>query len=56
MAAVNEHTRKMITTGIKTTTDAYREGWDRIFGEKKQVHAVSDLIKRQEKEPKESRY
>lgn len=35
MAAINEHTRKMITTAIKKTSDEYREGWDRIFGKKK---------------------
>lgn len=32
MAAVNEHTRKMITTAVRKNTDAYRDGWDRIFG------------------------
>lgn len=45
MAARNEHTCKMITTAIRTTTDAYREGWDRIFGKKKpQEHLVSPDI------------
>lgn len=45
MAARNEHTCKMITTAIKTTTDAYREGWDRIFGKKKpQEHLISPDI------------
>lgn len=34
MAAINEHTRKMITTAIKTNTDAYRDGWDRIFSKR----------------------
>lgn len=33
MAAINDTTRKMITTAIRGTTDAYRVGWDRIFGE-----------------------
>lgn len=44
MAAVNEHTYRMITTAIKTTTDAYREGWERIFGKKGAEHLVADDI------------
>ncbi len=34
MATNNDITRRMITTAIKPTTDAYREGWERVFGDK----------------------
>ena len=32
MAAINEHTRKQIQTGVPS--EAYKDGWDRIFGQK----------------------
>ena len=40
MATVNDHTRKMVTTAIKPTTDAYRDGWDRIFRKQEQQPKV----------------
>jgi hypothetical protein len=34
MATINEITGDSLTT--KRTTDAYRDGWERIFGKKKE--------------------
>ena len=39
-AAVNEVTGKRMVTG--TPSEAFKEGWDRIFGKKEQVQEERD--------------
>lgn len=43
MAAKNDHTFRLITTAIRPTTDAYREGWERIFGKEEDGEPPKDL-------------
>lgn len=52
MAAINEHTRKQIMTG--PPSDAYRDGWDRIFGQKKgrTLDETAELVEESEPEQK----
>lgn len=42
MAAINDTTRKMITTAIKVNTPEYRDGWDRIFGRKVELPTAAN--------------
>lgn len=45
MTSRNDITGDALKT--KTTTDAYRDGWDRIFGKKTEVVPVpEDLVKK----------
>lgn len=44
MAAINDTTRKMITTAVKGTTQAYRDGWDRIFSKKAELPTAREQV------------